>query len=80
MFPEADMIRHLSRPSRIEVHNLWKDGGRERKGRSEAHALRALMLGSEQSVRIDMKLDVDTRKGTYAGLLTRVGSLSKIIE
>jgi hypothetical protein len=74
------MIENPFRPSRIEVHNLYRDGGRESKGRSEAHALRALMLGSEQSVRIDMRLDVDTREGTYAGLLTRVGSLSKIIE
>lgn len=73
------MIENPFRPSRIEVHNLCRDGGRERKGRSEAHALRALMLGNEQSVRIDMRLDVDTREGTYAGLLTRVGSLSKII-
>lgn len=49
---------------RIEVHNLRKEEGRQRKGRSENHVTCALMLGSGQSVRIDMTPDADTRKGT----------------
>lgn len=65
---EADMINNPSRPSCIEVHNSRKGGGRERKGRSENHASRASMLGSDQFVRSDMKLDPDTRKGTMVCL------------
>lgn len=49
---------------RIEVHNLRKDEGSAREGRSENHVTCALMLGSGQSVRIDMTPDADTHKGT----------------
>jgi hypothetical protein len=49
---------------RIEVHNLRKDDGWERQGRSENHVTCALMLGNGQSVRIDMTPDADTHQGT----------------
>jgi hypothetical protein len=43
---------------------LRKDRGQERKGGSESHMSRALMLGSDQFVRVDMELDADTHIGT----------------
>jgi hypothetical protein len=69
VFTAADMIRHPSRPFRIEVRILRTDRGRERKGRSENHVSRALMLGSDQFVRVDMELDADTHKSTLVCLI-----------
>lgn len=61
---EADMIKNSSRRSRIKVPTCGKPGDGKGNAEVRKHVSRALMLSSDQSVRIDMKLDADTHKGT----------------
>lgn len=57
---------HLKKPVhrfRVEVHNLRAYEDEERSGKSENHVTLAMLLGSDESVRIDMAPNQKTNLG-----------------